>query len=187
VGEVDKALLFLRARYQSGAGALDWSALVHETFAATEVTLQIAVIDRLAALIASNIDRQPVKPINLGDREHFKVHAAGGEDRLFISKPVVGRASGKWSVQMTRRFNAPDGTFGGVIVASLDPLHLSRFYDSIKLGPGGVIALVGLDGVVRATGGAGGLELGRDISSAKLMTRIRQMPEGSLMDTSESC
>ncbi|HEV8680432.1 MAG TPA: ATP-binding protein, partial [Stellaceae bacterium] len=56
----------------------------------------------------------------------------------------------KWSMPLARRLNAPDGGFAGVLIASLDPLSLAGFYESVELGPGGTMMLVGSDGVVRA-------------------------------------
>jgi hypothetical protein len=47
---------------------------------------------------------------------------------------VIGRASGQWSVQFTRRFMNSDGTIGGVVVASLNPAHFAAFYDKFDLG-----------------------------------------------------
>ena len=55
-----------------------------------------------------------------------------------MSKPVIGRISGKWSVQFSRRFSNADGTFAGVVVASLNPEHLTKFYDQIDFGILGV-------------------------------------------------
>ena len=51
---------------------------------------------------------------------------------------------------MSRRLNAPDGSFAGVLIVSLDPYYLARFYETVDLGPGGTVMLVGRDGVVRA-------------------------------------
>ncbi|HLO77676.1 MAG TPA: ATP-binding protein, partial [Magnetospirillum sp.] len=64
---------------------------------------------------------------------------------------VLGRASGRWSIQLTRRLDRADGGFAGVVVLSLDPQYLSDFYGSIDVGSKGAIMLVGRDGVVRAS------------------------------------
>ena len=52
---------------------------------------------------------------------------------------MLGRASGKWSLQLTRRINKPDGSFGGVVVVSLDPLYFTQLYADVNLGPHSVI------------------------------------------------
>jgi diguanylate cyclase (GGDEF)-like protein len=123
---------------------------------------------------ASNVGPQPAPPLDLSDREHYLVHVNSSEDQLFISKPVIGRASGRWSVQVSRRFSNPDRTFAGVVVASLDPEHLTKFYKKIDFGTLASISLIGSDGVVRSSGGTGGgLALGQDLAGSKLAARMR--------------
>jgi diguanylate cyclase (GGDEF)-like protein len=87
---------------------------------------------------------------------------------------VIGRVSKKWSVQFTRRFLNSDGSFGGVVVASLDPEHLTKFYDRIDFGASVSISLIGDDGVVRSSGGsAGGYKLGEDLSTTAMYKRLQ--------------
>jgi hypothetical protein len=79
-----------------------------------DITFQVAVIERDGYLAYSSLGGG--SKTYLGDREHFKVHAgAAGVDRLFISKPVKGKVSGKWSIQFTRPILASLG-FDGVLV-----------------------------------------------------------------------
>jgi len=62
---------------------------------------------------------------SLRDREHFRAHAEDGVKGLFVSLPVVGRASGRISLQFSRPLRAPGGGFGGVAVVSVDPENLA--------------------------------------------------------------
>jgi hypothetical protein len=72
-------------------------------------------------------------------------------------------------VQMTRRLSRPDGGFNGVIVASLDPTHLSRAYGSLALGVGGGFALLGDDDIVRSGSGIYANALGTGFRSGHLI------------------
>ena len=85
---------------------------------------------------------------NLADREYFQVHRDHPAYGLFIDKPIVSKL-GVPFIAYSRRINAPDGSFAGVVVAALEPQYLRRFYNSIKLGRDGVIALMRSDGVLR--------------------------------------
>lgn len=87
--------------------------------------VQVAVIDADGLLAFSNLAKpDPAKPrVNLADREHFKVHQSSGADALYISRPLLGRVSGKWTLQITRPI-LERGRFAGVLVVSADPESL---------------------------------------------------------------
>ncbi len=175
IGEIDKAVLYLRRSVESRKGSTDYHTIVDTTDVLSEIIVQVAIVDAAGFIRATNANPQPDSPIDVSDREHIRVHMNSKEDRLFISKPVIGRASGRWSVQVTRRFLNSDGTFAGVVVASLDPAHFTAFYDKIDLGATRAVALIGEDGVVRSSGGSavGHFELGQDLGATKLFNHIQ--------------
>ena len=124
--------------------------------------LQVGVIDASGMLAFSNLDS---KRIDLSDREHFKVHAQGGHaDHLFLSRPVKGRASGKWSIQLTRPI-LKQGQFAGVMVLSVDPGYFVRFYKKIDLGTQGVVSIVRDTGEIMAHSVAMEQQFGEVIST----------------------
>lgn len=109
---------------------------------------QVGVIDENGIYIFSNLDHH--KKMDLSDREHFKVHKEGYSSPLFVSKPVLGRASGKWSFQITRKLEKPDGSFNGVVVASFNPVQFLEQFQRAGLNSSSLIGLVGMDGYARA-------------------------------------
>jgi PAS domain-containing protein len=174
IGEIDKALLYLRRTIETRQGSTDFATIANTTDVLSEIIVQVAIIDADGIMRASNAGPQPAPAVDLSDREHYRVHVGTSEDRLFISRPVVGRVSGKWSVQFSRRFSNPDHSFGGVVVASLNPEHLTQFYDKIDFGSAASIALIGTDGVIRSSGGsAGDFELGQDVKDTELFSRMQ--------------
>jgi two-component system, sensor histidine kinase len=114
-----------------------------------DIAFQVAIIDKNGMLIFSNLAR-PSNSVDLSDREHFKVHRdARMLDKLFISAPVKGKVSGKWSIQFTRPiFKA--GQFNGVVVLSVSPDHFSRFATRLGIQPSGFIAMVKQTGELMA-------------------------------------
>ena len=148
LGEIDKTLLHLRHAYQRDPHQANWTELIEQAYTASDIILQIGAIDARGRLIATNRGPQPPQPIDLSDQDHFRVHAFMPGDTIYISKPVFGRVTRQWSIQITRRLSAPDGTFAGVLVASLNPEHFAEFNRVIDLGAGGAVTLAGLDGTV---------------------------------------
>mgnify|MGYP000075341888 FL=1 len=181
---VDQAVLFLKFQYEKYGDKVDIGEYVREGMIISTIFNQLGVIDEHGIYILSNLPNH--KKIDLSDREHFKVHKERDTNQLFISKPVLGRASKKWSIQMTRRINKPDGSFGGAVVISLDPMYFSDFYKGVDLGTHGAVALVGLDGIVRARRSGNNDSVGQDISASPFFSQVNTGTTGSFRATSIS-
>lgn len=106
-----------------------------------DITFQVAVIDKQGRLAFSNL-APATDRTDLSDREHFKVHKlAEGKDHLFISKPLLGKISGKWSIQFTRPI-LRSGEFDGVLVISVSPDLFSVFPQTLGIADSSSVAIV---------------------------------------------
>lgn len=179
----DQVIQFVRAQYLEKGNKLNLEALSAQGVIDTEIFNQVGVIDANGIYVLAN------RPINgrldLSDREHFRVHVAADTGELFVSKPVVGRATGKWSIQLTRRINGPKGEFMGVVVVSVDPSYFTRFYGDLELGEQGMAALYGLDGIARARRVGQTEDFGARAKNATMFERIAAgTPTGSYVSAS---
>jgi diguanylate cyclase (GGDEF)-like protein len=116
--------------------------------------------------------------LDLSDREHFRVHRESAEVGLFVSKPVLSRISGKWSILLTRALRAPHGKFSGVVAATIATDKLTRFYETVDLGPHGAVNLVGFDGIVRASVGMKTATVGKSMANTVLQRSAAKAEEG---------
>ena len=185
VRAVDQVLLYVRDAYASDPTGFDINQWARNSGILRDLAFQVSIIDKNGQLVASNLG-QAGSRVDLSDRDHFKVHAQGRADQPFISKPIIGRVSGKPSIKLSRRITMPDSSFGGVAVVSLNPEYLSRFYDSIDIGEGGVVSLVGTDGIVRARSVRGGsAKVGELIAvGGKVLEAFAREPSGSFTNVS---
>ncbi|MCO4858082.1 sensor domain-containing diguanylate cyclase [Herbaspirillum sp. WGmk3] len=76
---------------------------------------------------------------NNSDRDYFRHHQANRLDSPFIGKPIRSKSTGHWVLTMSRRVNKPDGSFGGVVLATLDIQFFERFYQKFDIGQQGVV------------------------------------------------
>ena len=154
-GRVDHVLIELRDDWRNALSrdTVKRAEGFHESIALrtrglSETAFQVAIIDAEGYLSFSSLT-QSTERVYLGDREHFSVHRAGNGDKLFVSRPVKGRVSGKWSIQFSRPIFR-DGRFSGVIVLSVDPGYFVRFYQKVDLRTQGVVAMLRDTGEVMA-------------------------------------
>ncbi|PXW94009.1 signal transduction histidine kinase [Sphaerotilus hippei] len=173
----DQAIRFVRSEYADQGQSLDIGGYLKQKAIIDSTFHLISIIGPDGFVTKSS---QPFQRVDLRDREHFRIHAERAQDRLFVSKPVLGRVSGKWSIQLTRRISPPDGGFGGVVVLSLSPGYLTRFYRDVNLGPHGTITLVGYDGIVRARATGQSDQAAQDVSAGRLFQEAMRHKSGTV-------
>ncbi len=125
---------------------------------------QATIIGPHGNLRQTTIDPHP-RPIDLSGRPHFQIHLDGKFHGLYIGQPAKTELTGQHFFPISRRVEAEDGTFLGVLVFLISPSELTRLPKSIDLGPHGVMTLSGLDAVVLARFSADSPDGTREIGS----------------------
>lgn len=145
--DVDHALLVLRDAWTTTPERFAQEIGRHQDLL-DGTAVHIAFINPQGYVTYSNLGL-PKELLYVGDREFFQKHHSNHEDKLFISRPIKGRLSGKWSIQMTRPV-VQSGKFAGVIVIAVDPDYFVKFYQQLGLGKDGAARMIRDTGEVMA-------------------------------------
>jgi two-component system, sensor histidine kinase len=181
IRNADATLLSLRKIYDQDPTHFDLNAWVANLAPSNPSTFHFGLVGPNGIVKASTSGRLSIG-LDVRDREHFRVLERTEGDELYIGKPVSLIVSQRWAVFLARRLLTADGSFAGIIVASLDPQKLENFYRSVDLGKEGFVSLVGFDGFVRAIGTANKSHIegfGRSVSEARVFQLYRQFPARS--------
>lgn len=144
----EQVTAFVREEYLRPGGTLDLSQWAARDVIRESMFNVISVVNASGTIVASTVEGN-MGAVNYSDRAFFRAQQANGQDTLYINAPVLGRVSGRWQVPMSLRITRADGSFGGVVVLSVDPAHFTDFYREADLGARGLLELSGRDGIVR--------------------------------------
>ncbi|MGE9009879.1 bifunctional diguanylate cyclase/phosphodiesterase [Leptospira interrogans] len=149
---VDQSLLVVRALYAQDRAAFSLKFWAGKAQMASGDVVQFSLIGPNGYLFDTTTGYSG-PPLYLGDREHFAKVMELAEDRLYVAKPVFGRASNKWTIQIARKLFDNGKGPAGVVVGSISVDLVGRFYDTAKLGIGGTLVLRNADYIVLAARG----------------------------------
>jgi signal transduction histidine kinase/DNA-binding response OmpR family regulator len=178
VEAIDTTVRALRTARAHDPAHFDIVAWELDTGLNRDLTLQISLIDRTGMVIATNLG-PATQRVSIADRSHFRLVRDQFADNLLISRPVIGRVSGQWSVQFVRKLFDATGAFDGIVVVSLDPAFFSRFYTSLDRGHNALL-LAGQDGFLRAVAPGTVAKLDTDLSPTPLMAGVSAEPRGTV-------
>ena len=125
------------------------------------------VYDAEGHWIASSLDQIP-PGVNNADRAYFQFHKDSASLAPHLSEPIRSRSSGSWIILVSRRLQNPDGSFAGVVAATVDVERFVEHLSEFDVGSGGVIALLTREGRILARQPFLVDQIDRDVSASPL-------------------
>jgi diguanylate cyclase (GGDEF)-like protein/PAS domain S-box-containing protein len=75
------------------------------------------------------------------DRDFFIKHRSQRYSGLIVANPTIGPVNKIWLISFSRRYNNPDGSFAGVILADVGVSDFFHLLTGLDLGPHGIAQL----------------------------------------------
>ena len=118
----------------------------------------------------------PPQNLNNADRPYFQYHRDHPDRGAHLGSPVRSKSDGSWIITLSRRFDTPDGQFGGVVLTTIGIDAISDYYRTFDVGRLGTIALTTVDGVIITRIPPTPDVTGIDISAGNIFREMLQRP-----------
>jgi PAS domain S-box-containing protein len=174
--DVDHALVLVKNEYLDHGAQLDLKRLI----AAGELDpkfVRITVFDEHAnPVLRSSV----FNPLNVADEDYFKAHVGRSDRQVFVDKPHLDFATGRWMIEFSRRIERDDGTFAGVVSMTAPPHIFAKDFQRSLLGDDGVITLVGsTDRITRMRRIGQEITAGQNVEASQLVEEQKRRPSGT--------
>jgi diguanylate cyclase (GGDEF)-like protein len=140
IGQLDYIMLSLQFHWQKNGGRLNLQEQLQAGLVPKATQISLWMFDQHGRLVTTtNLHVKPNQGIS--SRDYFKAHAASPSKKLAISKVMRSLLLDQDVIILSRRLNAPDGSFAGLMVASVDPAFLVSFVDETNIGVDGFVSI----------------------------------------------
>jgi diguanylate cyclase (GGDEF)-like protein len=148
--EIDQALILVKFWAERDGSRRTLAELRDKGLLPPDLLFVVSIADRDGAIVDST---RPAGKQNVADQDYFRRQR--DSDAFFIGQLPRG-PTGEAKLHFSRRLNAPNGAFDGVVIVAVNANYFVSDYEPAKLGKHGVLGLLGTDGVfrVRRTGDA---------------------------------
>nr|WKF59479.1 Phytochrome-like protein cph2 [Paraburkholderia busanensis] len=117
---------------------------------------------------------------SFAQRDYFSVQQHDASAGLYLSNPYPAQVrNGTLAVALSRRIDAPDGSFDGIAMASVRIEYFERLLDDIALGPNGAGFIVLDNGTLLASRPAARLGIGSNYAKTANFASIVRNPAGN--------
>jgi diguanylate cyclase (GGDEF)-like protein len=130
-------------------------------------------------VLAEN-DRDPPRTGGFADRDYFIAQQQSPDTGLFVSHPFRSRVrEGSASIGLSRRVNAPDGSFAGIALLAIQVGYFNAVLSKIDTGPRGSVFIVLNDGTLLARKPASDVDASKSIARSPTFHTMATSPSGT--------
>ena len=149
MAQVDTILYAVRNFYLSSLSIEKTEAFINALPFDKGVIENVYLISPGAEVVISH---DPVaKGRSVADRDYYGFLKSSSVDEVFIGSAERGRVTQQFNFRVARRISSPDGSFAGVVLATVRPESFSRYYEKMSHGSQNIAAVFGIkDRKVRA-------------------------------------
>ena len=185
LGAADVAARYVAEKYKNGeparreAGATRAPALLADPVISNPLFAAVVVVGPQGDVLATTIPSAPA--LNIAGRSTFRALRQGQADQLVVGKSLKSELLDRVLVGLSRRINRPDGSFGGNVIVQLDVERLMDLNGGSIVRPNDLIAVVGLDGFLRARRTGSSFSFGDDLRGKPVMAAQARHPNGTAL------
>lgn len=148
---IDQTILHVKLEWSLSKGKLDLLQARKLGLFPESAPFHVAIIDRNGMRKTSTFSTPYEKARNnVSDRPYFVAQKEATGDFLYIGAPTIGRITGVPVVHFSRTLYDENDNFDGVVLISVKMDYFTTNYDEATFGRHGLLAVVGVDGAMRA-------------------------------------
>jgi diguanylate cyclase (GGDEF)-like protein len=136
----------LRSQNLPSLSESDRKLMLFDNSAAATMSSIFATDERGDVLYTS--ESSELKSYNFKDRSFFQIQRRDPNAGLIITEPMKSKMTGLWIISLSRRWNKPDGTFGGVVVGGLPVDYFAGALTNLELSPNSTINIFHQNGSI---------------------------------------
>ncbi|MEM5313766.1 sensor domain-containing diguanylate cyclase [Paraburkholderia sp. JHI869] len=135
--------------------------------------------------VVESQDGRAYPGVNLADRDYFTAQHERSVG-MYISDPIRSRArEGQYSIALSRRVSAYDGSFGGVVLLTLRLAYFQQLFDRIDVDPKGTAFILLNDGTMLAHQPYSDYEVGAQVGELDYIQPMLKTSSGSFIAAGE--
>ncbi|MDF3199085.1 diguanylate cyclase [Pseudomonas sp. 1912-s] len=116
------------------------SKVMADNVEATDGIQGLFIYDKNGDWVVNSFSSETISKNN-SDRSYFIYHKYHADSAIHIGQVILSRTTGDMIIPVSRRTQHSDGSFSGVVLATLPVAYFQRFFDRLDLDNQGVILL----------------------------------------------
>jgi diguanylate cyclase (GGDEF)-like protein/PAS domain S-box-containing protein len=148
LGVIDQTLKVVKFAHEFQENRFSLPELSEKGLLPSSVVFDVRVADADGKPIDSSATRNAGDAVDISGRDYFQAHRQFDTGKPYVGDSEYNDATHQWELHFSRRLDNADGSFGGVVVITVDPAYFTSGYEYASLGQHGTIGLLGAKGQV---------------------------------------